>query len=83
MSRVLIYLALGAVAYWLLKSRNGRPAGHAVPADRERPVETMVQCTHCGVHLPRSEGIIAGGKHYCCEAHGRAHQATPQNRNAG
>jgi uncharacterized protein len=85
MSRVLFILAVVAVVYLLFKSRH---AGHsrATPAegaDRLRPAEDMVRCVQCGVHLPRSEAILAGGKFYCCEAHRLAYRAQPTDRDAG
>ncbi len=32
-------------------------------------VEDMVQCTHCAIHLPRSEAFLVDGKIYCSRAH--------------
>ncbi len=29
----------------------------------------MVQCAHCGVHLPQSEAIAWHGLHYCRRSH--------------
>jgi uncharacterized protein len=33
----------------------------------------MVRCVQCGVHLPKSESILAGGNYYCSDAHRREH----------
>ena len=43
------------------------------PARRpgQGPVESMVRCAHCGVHLPRSEAILIGGKTWCSNEHAR------------
>ncbi len=35
----------------------------------EDPIEDMVQCTTCSVHLPRSEAFLVGGNFYCSQAH--------------
>lgn len=36
---------------------------------------TMVQCAHCGVHLPRSEALLAPDQQpYCSPEHQRAGQ---------
>jgi len=43
-------------------SRNGR-------FGNEEKAERMLACSTCGVHVPESEGIKAGGKFFCCEAH--------------
>jgi len=31
----------------------------------------MVQCIHCGVHLPKPEAIYDEPNFYCCEEHHR------------
>ncbi len=95
MSRLLFILAIAAIIYLLLKSyragaastgrsgssgSSGSP-GPSGPAEQRAP-EDMVRCVHCGVHLPRSESILSGGKFYCSEAHRQAHQAPPADRNA-
>ncbi|MFS8977268.1 PP0621 family protein [Cupriavidus necator] len=33
------------------------------------PAEPMVQCAHCGVHLPQGEAIAWRGLHYCRRSH--------------
>ncbi|MFJ4289390.1 PP0621 family protein [Cupriavidus sp. NPDC089707] len=38
------------------------------PAEAE-PVEPMVQCAQCGVHLPMGEAIAWRGLHYCRRSH--------------
>jgi len=76
MSRLLFLAAVVAVVYLLLKSYRSRISEEKPSARAEPPVhaEDMVRCVHCGVHLPRSESIMAGGKFFCCEDHRRAHQ---------
>ncbi len=65
MSRLFFFAAIVVVIYLLLKSFRGRAPRHEAP-DR---AEDMVRCARCGVHLPRSESILADGKFYCSEAH--------------
>jgi len=67
MSRLLLLAVIVALVFLLLKSYS-RSAGRSRPPE---PVEDMVCCARCGVHLPRSESILAGGKSYCCDAHQR------------
>jgi uncharacterized protein len=71
MSRLLFLLAVIIVVYLLLKSYRSRPT----PKSEEKTAvpEEMVRCVHCGVHLPKSESILAGGQFYCSEAHRREH----------
>lgn len=33
--------------------------------------ETMVQCAHCGVHLPQSEALTIEGNTWCSQDHAR------------
>lgn len=42
--------------------RNPTNAPLAAPQD-------MVECAHCGLHLPRSEAIEAAGRSYCSAEH--------------
>ncbi|MFZ2162180.1 MAG: PP0621 family protein [Sideroxyarcus sp.] len=70
MSRLLFLLAVLAVVYLLIRSfRRPAPRQDASAA----PVEEMVRCAKCGVHLPKSESILAGGNYYCSDAHRREH----------
>ncbi|MBI4938905.1 MAG: preprotein translocase subunit YajC [Nitrosomonadales bacterium] len=74
MSRLLIFVVIAAVVYWLLKSYRKKLSREN---EREENVpgqaEDMVRCAHCGVHLPKRESIASDGKFYCGEAHRRAH----------
>ncbi len=69
MSRLLFLLAVVIVVYLLLRSFRKRAPGQDVPGTTEE----MVRCAKCGVHVPRSESIMAGGNFYCCDAHRREH----------
>jgi uncharacterized protein len=65
------------------RARGGESAGEASGGDastssqggrRDTPVtdktpEMMMQCVVCGVHLPATEALFAGGNVYCSEAH--------------
>jgi len=69
MSRLLLLIAIAVVVYLLLKSyrRNAPPQDNPVTED-------MVRCVHCGVHLPKSESILAGGRFFCCAEHREAYR---------
>jgi uncharacterized protein len=69
MSRLLMLVAIGAAVYWLLRS-------YAKDASRQdHPVvEDMVRCAHCGMHIPRSEGILAGENYFCSASHRDAYR---------
>jgi len=56
--------------------RNAPPGARRASAQGRRgtarvPAEAMVQCAHCGVHLPRSEALLAGGRTWCRQEHAR------------
>lgn len=36
--------------------------------------ERMLECRHCGLIVPESEGVRAGDDFYCCDAHRRVGQ---------
>jgi uncharacterized protein len=69
MSRLLFLMAVVVVVYLLLRSYRRQAPKQDAPA----PAEEMVRCAQCGVHLPKSESILAGGSFYCSDAHRREH----------
>ena len=67
MSRLILYIAIAAVAYYLYRSlRRPKPAQQY----RVRSHDT-VRCEHCGVHLSADEAVDDGPHHYCSEEHRR------------
>ena len=75
MSRLLFLIIIVAFVYWLLKSYSKQLSQTDEPSPP--PVEDMVRCVHCGVHLPKHEGILADNKYYCSEAHRREYDDKP------
>ncbi len=71
MSRLLFLLLVIVVVYLLLKSFRRHPPSQDVSS----AAEEMVRCAQCGVHLPKSESIMAAGNYYCSDAHRRQHTA--------
>jgi uncharacterized protein len=75
MARILILLAVVLGVFWWLRSRaearhdEAARTSRAGSASRDGNAEAMVQCAHCGVHLPRSEAIAWRGLHYCRRSH--------------
>jgi uncharacterized protein len=66
-------LAIVALVIWLLRRYRRSLEDDAKP--RRAEIEDMVRCAHCGMHLPRSESIESGGRHFCSAEHRRAHQS--------
>ena len=67
--KYLVVVFVVAITLWLLRGRKTKPAD-ARPAAGAGEVQAMVQCSHCGVHLPRADCIEdQRGASYCSEAH--------------
>jgi len=72
----MIKIILLVIAIWLVISvlkgyrKNLQASATEKPADNNAiKSESMVQCAHCGVHLPTSDSFLVNGKYYCSEAH--------------
>ncbi|MAA75362.1 MAG: hypothetical protein CMN28_11730 [Salinisphaeraceae bacterium] len=68
--RALILLAVVGLA-WYVWQRMARPAaGRADPGKRPESFERMVECRHCGVHVPADQAVTdSRSRSYCCAAH--------------
>ncbi|HEU4709119.1 MAG TPA: PP0621 family protein [Methylophilaceae bacterium] len=72
----MLKILLLAIIVWLLYRILQRYAGSVQTQDREAaPHSTMLQCAHCGLHLPEEESLNINGKHYCCKAHSEQAEA--------
>jgi len=76
MGKLVLWMAVIAAVYLAYKltlvsqRRSERSARDARERDaRALRGEPMRRCAHCGVHLPDSEALAAGGLHYCSRAH--------------
>ncbi len=69
MARLLLVVAVVAVVYLLIRSFRKNPSSEF----QDTITEDMVRCAHCGVHLPKSEGVLSAGKFFCSKEHRDAH----------
>lgn len=73
MKYLLVLLVVG-VGLWSLMARLRGPERDRTPPPGARsgnkPV-VMVQCAHCGLHLPAADALPDGSRLYCSEAHRR------------
>ncbi len=69
MLRLLFWIALIALAFWLWR-RFQQPTSRAETA-AEPETTPMVRCAHCGVHLPKDSALTAGEQWYCSPEHQR------------
>lgn len=72
-------LILVAAAIWLIITilkgyRRNLNQTDRTNANTSQQGEAMVQCGHCGIHLPASESVQSHGQSFCCEAHARLSQ---------
>ncbi|MCU0813337.1 MAG: hypothetical protein MUC32_03090 [Burkholderiaceae bacterium] len=67
--KYLVVIGVIAVVLWLMFGRRPRIRAERTKAKAQPSLEGMVQCAHCGVHLPRSEALRADGHSYCSAAH--------------
>ena len=67
--RVLLLLALVLAVVWLARGGRRRVAQRDASSPPVPPQEEMVTCSHCGLHLPRSEALPDRSGHFCSEAH--------------
>ena len=68
--KYLIVVLVVVVVGWLLLRGRSRPSGRARRgAAREPGPQAMVQCAHCGVHLPRGDAVLDRSGAFCSEAH--------------
>ena len=49
---------------------QGRKQARGAPP-QPKPLESMVRCAHCGIHLPRSEALLQNGQTWCSADHAR------------
>ncbi|MGH8808426.1 MAG: PP0621 family protein [Noviherbaspirillum sp.] len=80
MKFVLWTLIVVAIVLWLLYNKKqsvGADSSTAAKPTGERQdkdVEPMLQCAHCGLHIPASESIVTpSGAVFCSEAHRLEH----------
>ena len=69
--RIIIIL----IGLWLVLTiiKRALIARDKSPTDKPA-VAHMVVCAHCGVHVPESEAVQSGDRHYCSEEHRMAAQ---------
>ena len=68
--KYLLLIVVVVLVLWAMR-RASLPPPSPPPRRPEPPrLEPMVRCSHCGVHLPRSEALMGpDGQAYCCAAH--------------
>jgi uncharacterized protein len=69
MKFLVVLLVVVGMGWWLLGRRGGTPPVHRRRGKAAPKVMAMVECAHCGVHLPSSDAVFDGATPYCGEPH--------------
>lgn len=75
---LLVLLGIYLLRRALVRSRGAAREGEARRATPQ--VERMVECAHCGLHVPESEAVAGDSRSFCCEAHRLAYRQGPGGR---
>ena len=76
--RLLAIAALIWIVYSLVRRYLRKPAT-VLKKDTARPIESMVRCEQCGLHIPATEAIRDGDQTFCSPGHRDAHRARANN----
>ena len=71
MKYLLVLLVVGVGLFMLIGRNRGASRGNRRDPARPTPgPASMLECAHCGVHLPRDEAVLdAAGRGFCTDAH--------------
>lgn len=71
MGKLIFYIMVAVLIYWVIQNRQSKTEKTETHSE---PIEDMVSCTHCGVHLPKSEAISNDkNQYFCCNEHRNLH----------
>ncbi|MED5617978.1 PP0621 family protein [Ideonella sp. BN130291] len=75
MKYLLMILVIGVVLWFAVRRANRN-----LPPRRRGavPLQTMVRCAQCGVHLPAGEAVADGALYFCSPAHRALGPAAPR-----
>ncbi|MFZ5697300.1 MAG: PP0621 family protein [Pseudomonadota bacterium] len=71
MSRLLLLVAIAAVAWYLFRRLRNPPGQAKPPAGPQSgsAQSPITRCTECGVHTPESNGVHYQDLFFCCPEH--------------
>jgi len=72
--KYLLVLLVVGFGLWALVSRlrgPQRPGGAAGGPPPDATPVVMVECAHCGLHLPAADAVPEGSRLYCSDGHRR------------
>ncbi|MFN7835562.1 MAG: PP0621 family protein [Burkholderiaceae bacterium] len=74
MGRLIFWLVLGSLAWFLFSTWRRRQGDAANPAGKtaEPARQVMLPCAHCGAYSPENEGVVVHGRFFCQKPHALA-----------
>ncbi len=67
--KFLVVLLVVVLGLWLMLRGRRTPPRRSAGAARTPAPQAMVECAHCGLHLPAADAVLEGSRVYCSEAH--------------
>lgn len=71
--KYLVWLIVLVIFYVWWHGQRRKKIIHPTPKNQSPPKnpQDIVACHHCGLHLPLTESLTIGPRHYCCVEHQR------------
>ena len=73
LAKILLVVGVIAAVYFIVRAYTRALAAKQPRESAAKPTEDMVQCAHCGVHLPRGDSIAEGSRYFCSTEHRQLH----------
>ncbi len=73
MAKILLVIAVIAAVYFIVRAYARAMIAKQSAETEQKPAEDMVQCAHCGVHLPRGDSVMGGSRYFCSTEHRQLH----------
>jgi uncharacterized protein len=74
--RYAIWFILGWLVFYFVKRLLNKPT-RSTQRPRTPPIDQMVRCATCGLHVPQAEAVQSGQRFYCCKEHRTNDSAPP------
>ena len=69
MARILLLIAIVAVAWYLYRRLTARPGGGTPSTPTAANPDAVTRCEECGVHVPEKNGVRYQERFFCSPEH--------------
>ncbi len=66
--RLLLLFLIVWFLLWILKKQFAPDEESSAPTSSDQS-EDIIACHYCGIHAPKSSGLMYQGEFYCCREH--------------